>query len=133
MPATGRAAVTGRQAAAVVAGWAAFNGLVALCILFWGAGFGGGTIWSRFMMYGSGVLLVGVAALAVTRPRSARQQPVRGALPSGAPAAAVAMACFLGVLAFAFTVWLAYPALPLLGFAVARWYNELRQRHRASP
>jgi hypothetical protein len=107
--------------------------VLAVAFLIFSFGFFSGLRWLTFMMWGSAVLLLMTVSLLVRRPHHARQLPARGSLPSGAPGAAIAMACFFGAVAWAFTVWVAYLAIVPVGFAVSRLYNELRHHRRSSP
>lgn len=111
-------------AAKATAIWGCLNAVMALVIL----GFGGETMAFRFEMYGAGVLLVGLVAVLLTFPRYNKQVPIKGSLPSGAPSAALALACLFAALAWAFSVWLAYLALPPVLFALSRLWGEHRER-----
>lgn len=87
----------------------------------------------RWVYYGAVTILVAFSvALFLVRPHRARSAPVpSGGQPAnGAPAAAFAVACMMGGLAWVFGVFLAYLALPLLAFALARLRVEWAERRR---
>lgn len=117
-----------RTGAAVVAAWAAGN--VALTVML--VLYGGPTLAWRAATYGAASLLVLLAGAAVLWFRR-RDVPRLGEAPasSGAPALAAAAACLVGGLAWVFGVYLAYLALPLLGYALGKWLAEDRARGEA--
>jgi Flp pilus assembly protein TadB len=56
--------------------------------------------------------------------------PGGGQSANGAPATAFAAACLIGGLAWVFGVVLAYLALPLIAFVLARWRVEWAERRQ---
>lgn len=124
-PAEGTGQAWSRAGAAkVVAGWAGINiVLVAILLVF-----GGHTLGFRLLMYGSGALLVLASAAAIRFPRATKQLPREDSVPSGAPSAAIALACLVVVLACVLTFWLIFLCLPLVAFIGARFYAEARHR-----
>ncbi|HET9076737.1 MAG TPA: hypothetical protein VFN68_07385 [Acidimicrobiales bacterium] len=79
-------------------------------------------------------LLVVVTATVLLFPSRTRQPvgapPGAGRARNGAPAAAFAVACLAGGLAWVFGVFVAYFALPLVAFCLARWRVEWSERRR---
>lgn len=85
----------------------------------------------RWVYFGAvGILIAFSTALLLVRPHRARSAPVPGGgrAANGAPAAAFAVACMMGGLAWVFGVFLAYLALPLIAFALARLRVEWAER-----
>ena len=82
------------------------------------------------------LLIVTVAVLAFpSRPRTpVATPPGAGRSRNGAVAPAFAAACLAGGLAWVFGVFVAYLALPLVAFCLARWrveWSERRQEKRS--
>lgn len=117
-----------RTGAAVVAAWAAGNASLTVMLVV----YGGPTLVWRAATYGAASLLVLLAGVAVLWFRR-REAPRLTEAPasSGAPALAAAAACLVGGLAWVFGVYLAYLALPLLGYAFGKWLSEDRARGEA--
>lgn len=80
-----------------------------------------------------GLLLI-VTLVVLLFPASPRRPvgtpPGAGRSRNGAPAAAFAVACLAGGLAWVFGVFVAYLALPLVGFCLARWRVEWSERRK---
>ena len=77
-----------------------------------------------------GVLVITSSLLFLLPRRPSRSAPVPGGgqAANGAPATAFAAACLIGGLAWVFGVFLAYFALPLIAFVLARWRVEWAER-----
>lgn len=117
-----------RTGAAVVAAWAVGNAALTVMLLL----YGGPTLEWRAVTYGAASLLVLLAALAVLWVRRGDAPHLMEApASSGAPALAAAAACMVGGLAWVFGVFLAYLAVPLLGYAFGKWISEDRARGEA--
>lgn len=77
------------------------------------------------------LLLTSLALLLLPRTRSVTAPPEGGGQArNGAPAAAFAAACLVGGMAWVFGVFIAYFALPLIAFCLARWRVEWVERRR---
>jgi hypothetical protein len=112
----------------VVAAWAAGNAALTVMLVV----YGGPTLGWRAVTYGASSLLALLAALSLLWFRR-REAPRLTEAPasSGAPALAAAAACLVGGLAWVFGVFLAYLAVPLLGYAFGKWIAEDRARGEA--
>lgn len=123
------------RGALVVGIWACIN----LVIVSWHFAFNSDSQMQQLVIPWTMVGLVMLVTLAVLLvPRGARRPvgtpPGAGRSRNGAPAAAFAAACLAGGLAWVFGVFIAYLALPLLAFCVARWrveWSERRQENRS--
>lgn len=114
--------------------WGAINAAVAT-VLF---AFGSRTSLQERAMYFSSAGLIELLALVFlvfpSRPRADVGGPRGGGqVRNGAPAAALAAACLAGGLAWVFGVFMAYFALPLVAFCLARWRAEWAVRRRKDP
>ncbi len=82
-------------------------------------------------MVGLLVLVTLAVLLFPRRPRRAvGTPPGAGRSRNGAPAAAFAVACLAGGFAWVFGVFVAYFALPLIAFCLARWRVEWVERRQ---
>ncbi|MDE3205831.1 MAG: hypothetical protein KGQ66_16610 [Acidobacteriota bacterium] len=89
----------------------------------------------RWVYFGAvAILVVFALALFAVRPHRARSAapPGGGRSANGAPAAAFAVACMIGGLAWVFGVFLAYLALPLIAFNLARLRQERAERREGT-
>lgn len=118
-----------RRGASVVVIWAALNAVLAGVLFI----FTSKSITQELAFYWAAVGILLLTALAVfavpRRPIDAergRAQPY-----NGAPAAAFAAACLIGGMAWVFGLFVAYFALPLIAFCLARWRVEWRLRREA--
>lgn len=117
-----------RTGAAVVAAWAAGNAALTVMLVL----YGGPTLAWRSITFGAASLVVLIAGLAVLWFRRDDAPRLKEApASSGGPALAAAAACLVGGLAWVFGVFLAYLAVPLLGYALGKWLAEDRARGEA--
>lgn len=117
-----------RHAAAPVALWACFLGVLASIL----AAFPGPTEAFRMEIYFSSFGLIALVA-AVVRFGRLRPHPLPpdGVVPAtGAPSLAVAVIALLGGLAWVYGLYVAYFALPFVGFTIGRLRLERRRRPR---
>lgn len=109
--------------------------LINLVIVSWHFAFNAYSRLQELILGWSMVGLLGVATLAILLvPRRPRRPvgtpPGAGRARNGAPAAAMAVACLAGGLAWVFGVFVAYFALPLVAFCLARWRVEWAERRQ---
>lgn len=117
-----------RTGAAVVGAWAAGNAALTVMLVL----YGGPTLAWRSITFGAASVLVLLAGLAVLWFRRGDAPRLKEApASSGGPALAAAAACLVGGLAWVFGVFLAYLAVPLLGYALGKWLAEDRARGEA--
>jgi hypothetical protein len=117
----------------VVAVWAALNAVNAGVLFAFSSRV---SVQERAVYWAAVGLLAVTSALVLLVPRHrARSAPVPsgGRAANGAPAAAFAAACLVGGLAWVFGVFIAYFALPLIAFILARWRVEWAEQHREGP
>lgn len=91
--------------------------------------FGGPTLDQRGPTYLFAILAVGATAVAVAFLPARRPHPA-GVKRTGAPALAVAAAFAIGGIGWVFGLFMAYFAVPLLAFALARWRDEWKAGRR---
>lgn len=87
----------------------------------------------RWVYFGAvGILIAFSSALLFLPHHRARSTPVPGGgqTANGAPAAAFAVACMMGGLAWVFGVFIAYLALPLIAFVLSRFRVEWAERRK---
>lgn len=116
------------RGAVVVAIWAAINAFLASLLFIFTAH--DDVLERAFYWAAVGILVVTSSLLLVVphhRPRSA-PVPGGGQAANGAPAAAFAAACLIGGMAWVFGVFIAYFALPLVAFILARWRVEWAEK-----
>jgi len=116
------------RGAVVVTVWAGLNSVLAGLLFVFSAH---DDVQERSFYWAAvAILLITALMLFAVPRRSPRSAPVPGGGQSanGAPAAAFAAACLIGGLAWVFGVFLAYFALPLIGFVLARWRVEWAER-----
>jgi hypothetical protein len=119
-----------RRGASVVAIWAGLNALLAALLFVFSAH---DELQERAFYWSAVAILVVTSAvlfLAPTRPVRSAPTPGGGRSANGAPSASFAAACLVGGLAWVFGVFLAYFALPLVAFVLARWRVEWAERKR---
>lgn len=121
------------RGALVVGIWTLIN----LVIVSWHFAFSAVSKMQELIIAWSMVGLLAVTTLAVLLfPRTPRRPvgtpPGAGRARNGAPSAALAGACLAGGLAWVFGVWVAYFALPLVVFCLARWRVEWAERRAES-
>jgi hypothetical protein len=118
------------RGAVVVAIWAGLNGVLAALLFVFSAKTSGQE--RTFYWAAVAVLaLTSAALLAVPRTTSVSAPSHHGGQArNGAPAAAFAAACLAGGLAWVFGVFVAYLALPLIAFCLARWRVEWAERRK---
>lgn len=109
--------------------------LINLVIVSWHFAFHAHSMTQQLIIAWSMVGLLAVATLIVLlfprRPRRAVGAPPGGGRSgNGAPASAFAAACLIGGLAWVFGVFMAYFALPLVAFCLARWRVEWAERRQ---
>ena len=118
---------TGRGAV-VVAIWAGINGVLAALLFIFSAH---DDVLERAFYWAAVAILVVTSSLLLVVPRRhPRSAPLPGGgrAANGAPATAFAAACLIGGLAWVFGVFIAYVALPLVAFILARWRVEWAER-----
>lgn len=113
-----------RTGAAVVAAWAAGNAALTVMLVL----YGGPTLAWRSITFGSASVLVLLAGAALWFCRGEAPRLKEAPASSGGPALAAAAACLVGGLAWVFGVFLAYLAVPLMGYALGKWLAEDRSR-----
>lgn len=118
------------RGAVVVAIWAGLNAILAALLFIFSAR---ASVQERAFYWGAVAILVltstGLLVVPRSRPVSAPSQH-GGQARNGAPAAAFAAACLVGGMAWVFGVFVAYLALPLIAFCLARWRVEWEQRRK---
>jgi hypothetical protein len=116
----------------VAAIWAALNGFLAALLFIFTAR---DDVQERAIYWSSVALVVLTSTFLLLAPRhTPRSVPVPGGGRSanGATAAALAGAALIGGYAWVFGVLIAYLALPLVAFVLARWRVEWAEaRHRS--
>lgn len=114
----------------VVTIWAALNAVLVLIHFAFPSNLSPQERWVYFAAVG--ILIAFSIGLFAVRPGRARSTPVPGGgqTANGAPAAAFAVACMMGGLAWVFGVFLAYLALPLVAFTLARLRVEWAERRK---
>jgi hypothetical protein len=86
---------------------------------------------ARAFYWAAVAILVTTSAALLLVPRGPSRlapTPGGGRSANGAPATAFAAVCLIGGLAWVFGVYLAYFALPLVAFILARWRVEWAER-----
>lgn len=120
------------RGAVVVTVWATLNGVLAGLLFVFSAH---ASVYERAIYWGAVAILVLLSSFLLLVPRHrARSEPVPsgGRSANGAPATAFAAACLVGGMAWVFGVFVAYLALPLLAFVLARWRVEWAERRKES-
>lgn len=121
------------RGAVVVVVWAGLNAFLASLLFIFTAH--DDVLERAFYWAAVGILVITSTLLLVLPPHRPRAAPVPGGGRSanGATATAFAAACLVGGLAWVFGLFLAYFALPLVAFILARWrveWAERRAEHR---
>lgn len=116
------------RGAVVVAIWAGINAFLASLLFIFTAH--DSVLERSFYFSAVGILVITSSLLLLVPRHPARSAPVPpgGQAANGAPAAAFAAACLIGGLAWVFGVFLAYFALPLVAFILARWRVEWAEK-----
>ncbi len=116
------------RGAVVAAIWAGINAFLAALLFIFSAH---DDVLERAFYWSAVGIVVAVSTLLLVvprrRPRSA-PIPGGGQAAHGAPATAFAAACLIGGLAWVSGVFIAYFALPLVAFILARWRVEWAER-----
>ncbi|HET9078094.1 MAG TPA: hypothetical protein VFN68_14250 [Acidimicrobiales bacterium] len=118
------------RGAVVVAIWAGLNGVLAALLFVFSAR---ASVQERAFYWGAVAILVLTSGALLVVPRTRPVSPPSapgGQARNGAPAAAFAAACLVGGLAWVFGVFIAYFALPLIAFCLARWRVEWAERRK---
>jgi hypothetical protein len=119
------------RGAVVLVAWGGINACLAAVLFAFGSR---SSLQERAMYFSSAGLVELLAVLFLVFPAKPRADVAGprggGQVRNGAPAAALAAACLAGGLAWVFGVFMAYFALPLIAFCLARWRAEWAVRRK---